>query len=62
MLLGGSDDSMGHLRKQFGVTFTMPQARYSRNREQAIHTTHLHLTIALFRIKTGNFLVRDRHE
>lgn len=50
------------LRKQLEATFSILQARYSCNTAQTITTTHLCLIIALFRIKTGNFLVRDRHE
>lgn len=61
-LLGGFDNPVERLRKQFGVTFTMLQARYPHNRKWAINTTHLHLIIALFQIKTSNFLVRDRNE
>lgn len=62
MLLRGSDNSTKPLRKQLEATFSILQARYSCNTAQAITTTHLCLIIALFRIKTGNFLVRDRHE
>lgn len=39
----------------------MLQASYSCHRGQTINMTHLYSVIALFQIKTSNFLVRDRH-